>query len=157
MSVAATPPRTVAVTVDRHDAHPWITRVTTGLALLGVAVAAAMAVWGLPPVDLHGPLHHAGVMTPGCGGTRAARLTAQGDLVGAWTYNPLGLVVVVGAALVLARTTTGLLTRRWVNLHLSLSTRQRRAVWLVVIVLLVLLEIRQQQRADLLMAWGSTR
>ena len=69
--------------VDRH-------RTLTGLAAGGLVLAAAWALLGLPPVDLHGPLHRYGVMDPLCGGTRAVRLATLGGWADAWGYNPLG-------------------------------------------------------------------
>lgn len=40
----------------------------------------ALRVFGLPPIDLHSPLHRAGIMDPLCGGTRAALAAAHGDI-----------------------------------------------------------------------------
>lgn len=132
---------------DRVDAHRW----ATWLALFGLAVAAAMAVFGLPPLDLHGPQHHMGVMSPTCGGTRAARLTAQGNLAEAWTYNPLGIAAVLGAMAVTARGVVGATTGRWVNLRFVWTPRRKRIVLIVVAALVIALEVRQQLHADLLM------
>lgn len=111
-----------------------------------------MAIFGLPPVDLHGPWHHAGIMSPLCGGTRAATYTARGELAIAWQYNPLGLLVVLGAAMSMVRLAVGVLTRRWATVTLQWT---RRRVWLTVAVmtpLIIALAVRQQLRADLLMA-----
>lgn len=69
----------------------------------------------------------------------------------AWTYNPLGIAVVAGALLTLLRNGAGVLTGRWVNLRVVLTRRQWVGVLVVLAALLVLLEIRQQGRADLLM------
>ncbi len=44
--------------------------------MIGVGFAVAMAVFGLPPVDPHGPFHRFGIMDPLGGGTR---YTAQGE------------------------------------------------------------------------------
>jgi hypothetical protein len=130
----------------------------TALAALALAIAVTMAVVGLPPVDLHGPLHKFGIMDPLCGGTRAARYTAQGNLAEAWRYNPLSILIVVGAALALLRAAVGLLGRRWINVSLAWTRPRRRWLILTVLVLLAVLEVRQQLRADLLMAgtptWG---
>jgi len=50
--------------LEPRDAH----RVATGPgAAAALAAAAGMAVFGLPPVDLHGLLHHVGIMDPLCG------------------------------------------------------------------------------------------
>jgi len=49
----------------------------TALAVAGLAAAAVMAVAGLPPIDLHGPLHHFGIMDSSApaqpGGTTGTR------------------------------------------------------------------------------------
>jgi len=138
------------------DAHRAFTLVLTATALAGVAIAGTMAIVGLPTVDLHGPLHRLGVMDPFCGGTRAARHTAQGRLGEAWRYNPLSILIVAGSVLLIARTALGLAGRRWLNLSLHLTPRARRALKWTAFALLVLLEIRQQMRADLLMAGTDT-
>jgi len=124
----------------------------TVVAFAGFVVAAAMAVFGLPPVDLHGPFHRLGIMDPLCGGTRAARYTAQGQWALAWQYNPLGIVTVLGAAAVTARTATGVLLGRWLTTDLSWTPRRQRLALGAFAALLVVLEVRQQMRADLLMA-----
>lgn len=134
----------VAARVDRQDAH----RRMTGLAVAGLALGAAMAVLGLPPLDLHGPLHYVGVMDPFCGGTRSVRLAMRGEWTASWRYNPLGLVLVAGAVLTLARSGLGVVTGRW----LTLEVRRRRLVLGVVLAGLALLWLRQQLSADLLMA-----
>jgi len=131
---------------EPKDRHWWL----TALAVAAVMIAAGMAIFGLPPVDLHSPLHKVGIMDPFCGGTRAARYTAQGQLVDAWRYNPLSIVVVLGAAAVLARAAVGITTGRWLTLAVTWTPRRRRIVIAVVVVLVVALEIRQQLRADLL-------
>ncbi|NHA01275.1 DUF2752 domain-containing protein [Nocardioides sp. W3-2-3] len=125
----------------------WVTIV----GVIGFASAAAMASFGLPPVDLHGPLHRMGIMDPLCGGTRAARLTAQGNLGAAWRYNPLGIVTTVAAGLAAARLLLGLTARRWVNVSIFWTPRTKRIALVVVLVLLTALEVRQQGRADLLL------
>ncbi len=76
------------VGVTRSSQDTW--RGVTLLAFAGVVAAAALAILGLPPVDTHGPWHHAGFMSPTCGGTRAARLFVRGDVAGAWAYTPWG-------------------------------------------------------------------
>ncbi len=134
--------------VERRDRHRWVTL----LAVAGVTIAAAMAVFGLPPLPLHGPQHYLGIMSPTCGGTRAARFTAQGDLAQAWRYNPLGIAAVLGATLAVLRAVVGAATGRWVNASMSWTSRRRRIAIVVVLVLVVLLEVRQQTRADLLIA-----
>lgn len=146
---AATDQRSLLrITLERRDRHWWL----TGGAVLALAIAVAMAILGLPPVDLHGPLHKFGIMDPFCGGTRAARYTAQGNLVEAWRYNPLSILIVYGAGLAILRAVVGLIGRRWVTFTIGWSRDRRRWAIAIVIVLVALLEIRQQLRADLLMA-----
>ena len=138
----------VRLSWDRKDQH----RVLTVTALIGVTIAAAMAVLGLPPIDLHGPFHRFGIMDPFCGGTRAARFTAQGEWALAWKYNPLGILAVLGAAAVTGRTAVGLLTRRWLNARVLWTKPRVRFVITLVVLALLALEVRQQLRAELLMA-----
>lgn len=126
-------------------------RIVTVLGVLGLAAALTMALFGLPPIDLHGPLHRMGIMDPLCGGTRAARLTAQGNLAGAWKYNPLGILATFAAAAALARLMIGVVGRRWLNVHVAWTPRRMRIALTVLVVALVILEIRQQGRADLLL------
>ena len=136
------------ISLERRDQHWWLTL----LGVLALAIAAVMAIFGLPPVDLHGPLHKIGIMDPFCGGTRAARYAAQGNLTEAWRYNPLSILVVYGAGLAIFRAAVGFLGRRWVTFTVNWTPRRRRWAIAVLIVLVALLEIRQQMRADLLMA-----
>lgn len=131
-----------------RDGH----RGVTYLAALGAAGAVALAAFGIPAVDLHPPLHRLGIMDPLCGGTRAARYAAQGQVAQAWTYNPLGIVTVYGAGVALLRAALGALGGRWLNVTVSWTPRRRRLVWSVVLLLVVALEVRQQSRADLLIA-----
>jgi len=142
----------VRLQVEARDRHGWL----TGLALLALVIAATMAIFGLPPVDLHSPLHKVGIMDPFCGGTRAARYTAQGNLVEAWRYNPLSIVIVYGAGTAILRAAVGFLTGRWITVTIGWNPRWRRWAIAVVVLLLLLLEIRQQMRADLLMAGTHT-
>lgn len=142
----------VRLHIERRDRHWWL----TALAVLALAIAVAMAILGLPPVDLHGPLHKFGIMDPLCGGTRAARYTAQGNLSEAWRYNPLSIVIVCGAALIIVRTVVGFISHRWVTISIAWTQSWRRWAIAGIIVLVALLEIRQQMRADLLMAGTQT-
>jgi hypothetical protein len=112
----------------------------------GLLVGGLMAVFGLPPVDVHGPLHYAGVMDPLCGGTRSVHALMVGDLMEAWRYNPISFPLVFGAAGVLVRQVVGLGAGWWVNV----SVADRKVFWAVVTVLLVALEVNQQLHADLL-------
>lgn len=137
----------VRVSIDASDGMRWITIAGT----IGLTMAALMAAFGLPPIDLHGPLHRMGIMDPLCGGTRAARLTAQGNLAQAWRYNPLGILATMAGALAGIRVLFGLVIRRWVNIRVSWTSRGTRIALGVCIVLLAALEVRQQGRADLLL------
>jgi hypothetical protein len=137
----------IQVTLDDHDRN----RPLLALAVAGAGVAVALAIFGLPARDLHGPLHRSGIMDPFCGGTRALRLAARGDFAASLWWNPLSLVLLVGAVAHLARTAYGLVCQRWLNV--SLGWRDRR-VWLVVGIAMVALEIRQQAMRDVLMRPG---
>lgn len=131
---------------ERRDLHV----VVTIAALAGLIIAGAMALFGLPPLDLHGPLHRFGIMDPLCGGTRAARFTAQGEWALAWQYNPLGIVAVLGAATASLRAVIGLLSGRWLTVQSHWTPRRKRLTVTAGLVLFVALTIRQQLRADLL-------
>jgi hypothetical protein len=136
----------VSLSVEAHDTHRAVTR----FSLLAVAAGAVLAVLGVPRVDLHGPLHHVGIMDPLCGGTRAAFLLSHGDWAAAWTYNPVVFPLAAAAVLVLLRTMVGALTGRWVAVRLG----SRRMLVLLLVLAVAALEVRQQLRADLLTsAW----
>ena len=124
----------------------------TVVGVIGAAAAVAMAVFGLPPVDLHGPLHRYGVMDPLCGGTRSAWYTVQGRIALAWRYNPLGIVTVLAAVAALLRAALAVSTGRWLDVAVTWTPRRRLFVAVVGIMLLAVLEVRQQARADLLTA-----
>jgi len=124
----------------------------TRLALAGVAAALTMALIGLPPVDLHGPLHQLGIMDPLCGGTRSVRLAAMGEWSKSWRYNPVGVPLVVGGVGLVLRAAVGSLTGRWVQIHVRLTPVWRRVWWLVIAVALVALEVDQQFHAALLLS-----
>jgi hypothetical protein len=134
--------------VEPTDRH----RPITILATVGLFAGVLMAFLGLPPVDLHGPLHHLGLMDPFCGGTRAAYYTLRGQVTQAWRYNPLGMVAVLAASIAVARAAAGLLTRRWINLTMTWSPPRRRALVATVVVAAAALEVRQQLIAPLLVA-----
>lgn len=148
MPVTATRNMPVQLAVDSRDRYRWITLASIGL----LTIAGGMAALGLPPIDLHGPNHWFGIMDPRCGGTRAARYTALGEWGLAWKYNPLGIVTVVSVGLLVLRAIVGVLTRRWIALDISWTKRGRWTVVIVIALLLIALEVRQQGRADLLMA-----
>lgn len=126
-------------------------RFVTIIGGIGLVAAVAMAVFGLPQVDVHGPLHRLGIMDPLCSGTRAARLTARGNLVQAWRYNPLGIAATLAAAFAIARAAVGVVGRRWFTLRFAWTPKRIRIAVAVLLVGTVLLEIRQQGRADLLL------
>lgn len=125
--------------VNRHPKLVWA-------AGTGLIAAILLGMLGMPPVDLHGPLHYLGIMGPTCGMTRSVARAATGDLVGAWRYNPAGLLLVAGALACIARAALGWRTGRWLNLHLAIS---RRGWWMIALTL-VALTIRQQLHVDLL-------
>lgn len=141
--------------------HEWLTwsvttrdrwRVLTWLAAAGLAVAGGMAVAGLPPFDVHGLLHHFGVMDPLCGGTRSVRLAAMGHWSEAWRYNPVGVPLVLGAGVLLVRAATGWATGRWITVAVGWTRWRRWSAWGLLGVLFVLLTINQQAHAALLLA-----
>ena len=129
---------------EGHDRHPTSTR----LALLGVPVVALVAILGLPPLDIHGPLHYLGVMGPTCGMTRGVMWTARGNLIRASQFNPASLLVIPTMILLTARAAYARLTGRWLNLAL----RRRSWLWAAVGVLVLLLAVRQQLAIDLLLS-----
>lgn len=137
----------VSLLWEGHDRHPTTTR----LALIGVPLTVLLAVVGLPPVDLHGPLHYLGVMGPTCGITRGVMWTARGDLARAWQFNPASLLILPTLFGVTGRAAYGRLTRRWLNLQI----RRRTWLWLISALLLVLLSVRQQLNVDFLLAYPS--
>lgn len=138
----------VRLTVETRDRYRWVSLAAAGL----MSVAGAMAAFGLPPIDLHGPLHWYGIMDPLSGGTRAGRYTAMGQWGEAWRYNPRGIVTVLVVALLLVRGVVGLVTGRWPTLGVTWTRGARWVAIMVAVALIVLLEIRQQGRAKLLMS-----
>lgn len=148
MPLIALRPSPTRLIVEPRDRYRLLTFASIGL----LTTACSMATVGLPPIDLHGPNHWIGIMDPLCGGTRAARYTALGEWELAWTYNPLGLVTAVAVGLLVLRAGVGVLTRSWLALDIAWTKRDRRSAMTVATVLLIILEIRQQGRADLLMA-----
>ena len=138
----------------RRDSRPTLSLVAcrpeslvwTWLAFTGLIGAVILAVLGIPPIDIHGPLHNVGIMDPFCGATRSVSLTMHGRLDSALHYNPAAPVLLVAAAGLILRTGAGWLTGRWVYLRVP-----RRAV-ILLIILAVALEVRQQANAALLTA-----
>lgn len=125
--------------VDQHTA-------LTVVAVIGLGIGAALAVFGLPPLDVHLPLHRLGVMMPGCGGTRALRLTMLSQWGRAWEYNPASVVLAAGAALTLVRAVVGMVSGKWLTMRICWGPM----TWTLLVVLFVALSVRQQLHAELL-------
>jgi len=125
------PARTLSASWERNDRFRDLSVVVGA----GVVAAFAMAIFGLPSVNLHGPLHYVGIMDPLCGMTRAARFLALGDIASAVRYNPASPALVVLAAAVLARAVAGTTTGWWFDFRMSRSRGLRGAFWLAVAVL----------------------
>lgn len=79
----------------------WAERALVRTALAGALAAAALALVGLPPVDLHGPLHRFGIMDPACGMTRAFAALVRGRFAAAWEWNPGSYPLALTAVFVL--------------------------------------------------------
>lgn len=125
--------------VESRDNAPWLIAV----AAMAVVGAGWLRVAGLPSADLHGPLHQVGIMSPTCGGTRATYLLVRGDLLGAWSWNPLVPLLAIGILAVVTRFVVGRLSGRWLNVRLP------RRVWAGVAALgFIALEVNQQVQAD---------
>lgn len=124
------------------DRYPF----AAGLVVAGLAAAFAMALFGLPPIDLHGPLHRIGVMDPMCGMTRATRLLALGQIREAARYNPASVLLPLLATGTLARSAVGRRTGRWLTVH-PLGSKVLAAILAVGV---ALLWVRQQSMVDLL-------
>lgn len=116
------------------------------LAGVGLIVAAALSVFGLPPVSIHPPLHYVGVMDPFCGMTRGVAATARGDFAAAWRFNPASPLVVACLVAAVGRTVFGATTGRWLELRIE----RPRVFFTAALVFFVGLEINQQMHADLL-------
>ena len=149
-SAAASRSALLSVRWERSDR--W--SAATLLAIGALVAAAVLAVAGLPPVELHGPLHYVGVMDPLCGGTRSVRLAALGQWAAAWRYNPAGVPLLILAGSVLVRATAGWTSGRWLTVRVNWTPSRRRAAWLICGFLLVLLEVNQQLHATLLTRHG---
>lgn len=134
----------LALRWQSHDRHPT----TTLLAIIGIPIAALVALIGLPPIDIHGPLHYLGVMGPTCGMTRGVMWSARGDILRAWQFNPASLLVVPTIIGLTGRALYGKITNRWLNLHI----RWRPWFWIIPAVLILLLSVRQQLNVEFLLA-----
>lgn len=132
----------IGFSVERVDRH----RVLTLFAIAGLVAGGLLAAFGLPPVNLHGPLHYWGIMSPTCGATRAVRFAMMGELGLSFRYNPLGIPLVAGAVFLVLRTVTGALTGRWLNVRI----RWTRPVVAAVILAVLALWINQQLHVDLI-------
>ena len=128
---------------EAHDRHGAI----TFFAIVGVLGAVAMALFGLPPADIHGPLHYIGIMDPLCGMTRAFRLLARGQLDRAVTYNPASPLLAVVLVGVVIRAAIGKTSGRW----LDITVVRSRGMYLVIGLGIAALWINQQIHAGLLM------
>ena len=126
--------------VDRH-------RVLTLFAGGGLIVGSLLAVFGMPPLELHGPLHHLGIMSPTCGMTRGVAALLRGDARAAWLYNPASFLVVAGAVVVLVRGAVGVSTGRWLTFVVDVT----RVGWVAITTVMVALWVNQQAHATLLM------
>lgn len=128
---------------EERDSYAWLLEAVA----LGGGAAALMALFGLPPVDLHSPVHYLGLMDPLCGMTRAVRLLALGDIRGAIRYNPGSLAIALGAILIIVRSAIGTLSGQWLVIVIT----HRRIVFGVAILSVALLWVNQQLHADLLL------
>lgn len=146
---AATGQAKPIVSLHRETTNAWVP--VTVLAATGATTAVGLAVFGLPSLDLHGPLHFVGIMDPLCGGTRALRLATQGHWAQSWAYNPLGIPVLIGFVTLVLRAAVGLVTDRWYTLRVGWTRRRAWIAIAVILALTVALEARQQSIATLLM------
>ena len=127
----------------REDRHPRL----TVLLVVGALGAVALALFGLPPVDIHEPTHYLGIMGPSCGMTRAVRWLARGDLVRAWQFNPAVFLLAATAAAVTVRAVVGRFAGRWIEMCL-----RGPLVTAVVVMGLALLWLNQQLHAAFIMS-----
>ncbi len=127
---------------EDHDGHRWLTPV----ALACLAIAVLLAVVGLPPVSIHGPLHFAGIMDPLCGMTRGTAAAVRGDLAAAVRFNPASPLVPLAGIASLARWAYGRGSGRWVTARFV----ARPLPVALAMIATVALEVNQQLHADLL-------
>ncbi|HEV8651379.1 MAG TPA: DUF2752 domain-containing protein [Actinomycetes bacterium] len=138
----ARPAGVLRVRWARQDRHPTL----APLAAAGLLVAGLLALVGLPPVDLHGPLHYLGIMDPLCGMARGTVALLRGRLGQAFTYNPASPLLVAGAMLALGRWLVGMVTGRW----LEVRVQPTRSAWGIAVVVVVALWVNQQAHTALL-------
>ena len=74
----------------------------------------------------------------------------MGPYTGSGSCNPLGIAAVLGASAATLRAVAGLLSRRWLTVRLQWTRGSRRLVLAIGVALFVVLTVRQQLRADLL-------
>lgn len=122
----------------------------TRIAAVGVVAAAFLALWGLPPVDLHGPLHRWGIMDLLCGGTRSAYFAVHGYWAQAWRYNPLGPIALTGAGVMALRAVVAVATGRWLTVHVTVTPRRARLAIIAGAAVALALALRQQLMAGIL-------
>lgn len=134
----------IGIQVHWSDSNPY--GAVLPVVLVGMVLAAVLAVAGLPPVSIHEPLHFVGIMDPFCGMTRAARDLARGDLSGAWEYNPASYALALVAVGVVVISVVGRMTRSWV----VVSFTRPNVVRVVAVALFALLWVNQQLHASLL-------
>ncbi|MEV0768589.1 DUF2752 domain-containing protein [Nocardia salmonicida] len=138
--------RTPRLVIGPSDEHRWVTL----SALVGLVGALVLGLFGIPSIDMHGPLHQLGIMDPLCGGTRSWYLLLHGRPWDALRYNPAGPLLLAIALAALIRGAVGVRTGRWVNLTIN-----RRVHLPVLLIAVVALEVNQQLNASLLMErWG---
>ena len=118
----------------------------TVASMAGAMLALALARFGLPPFDLHTPLHRAGIMDPFCGMTRAARYLAQLRLRDALRYNPASPALPLAAIALWVRAVYGRWTGDWITIRIQWSAR----LVVPVVLAVALLEVHQQMNAALL-------
>lgn len=132
----------IRVRSDLHDVHPNLVKIVA----FGSLGAVALAVFGLPPISVHGPLHFLGVMDPLCGMTRAVRFMARGDVADAWRYNPASFVLAAAALVVALRWVRGRMTGRWWTIEII----SRARVYAILAVPAAALWMNQQLNVSLL-------
>ncbi|MGH8872991.1 MAG: DUF2752 domain-containing protein [Acidimicrobiia bacterium] len=137
-------PSAVAISWEGNDRLTTVSR----LALVSIPLVVLLALFGLPPGDVHGPLHYLGIMGPTCGMTRGVMWTTRGDLFRAWQFNPASLLVLPTMIGLMARAVYGRVTGRWLNLRI----RWRPWLWIIPALVLLLLSIRQQLNVEFLLA-----